>query len=86
MIREEKVTGTTRSGRTELATILDFIRAGDVLMVTRIDRLARSIGDLQDIMRTLSGASGRPRGIMAAHSDLRAEVVHGTGLLTGLNR
>jgi hypothetical protein len=30
VIREEKVTGTTRSGRTELATILDFIRAGDV--------------------------------------------------------
>ena len=53
VIREEKVTGTTRSGRTELATILDFIRAGDVLVVTRIDRLARSIGDLQDIVRTL---------------------------------
>ena len=29
--------------------MLDFLRAGDVLMVTRIDRLARSIGDLQDI-------------------------------------
>jgi DNA invertase Pin-like site-specific DNA recombinase len=41
----------TRSGRTELATILDCIRAGDVLVVTRIDRLARSIGDLQDIVR-----------------------------------
>src|SRR5829696_1372292 len=53
VIREEKVTGTTRSGRTELATILDFIRAGDVLVVTRIDRLARSISDLQDIVRTL---------------------------------
>src|SRR5918993_1476559 len=53
VIREEKVTGTTRSRRKELATILDFIRAGDVLVVTRIDRLARSIGDLQDIVRTL---------------------------------
>ena len=41
VIREEKVTGTTRSGRTELATVLAFIRAGDVLVVTRIDRLAR---------------------------------------------
>jgi DNA invertase Pin-like site-specific DNA recombinase len=29
---------------------LSFMRKGDVLMVTRIDRLARSIGDLQDIM------------------------------------
>jgi DNA invertase Pin-like site-specific DNA recombinase len=30
---------------------LEFLRTGDVLMVTRIDRLARSIGDLQDIVR-----------------------------------
>jgi DNA invertase Pin-like site-specific DNA recombinase len=29
------------------------LHAGDVLMVTRIDRLARSIGDLQDIVRTV---------------------------------
>ena len=52
-IRSEKVTGTTREGRTELATLLDFIRDGDTLVVTRIDRLARSIADLQDIVRTL---------------------------------
>jgi DNA invertase Pin-like site-specific DNA recombinase len=39
--------------------VLDFLRKGDVLMVTRIDRLARSIGDLQDIVRTVKarGAS-----------------------------
>ncbi len=39
--------------------MLDFLRKGDVLMVTRIDRLARSIGDLQDIVRTVKarGAS-----------------------------
>ena len=52
-IRSEKVTGTTREGRTELATLMDFMRKGDVLVVTRIDRLARSIGDLQDIVRSL---------------------------------
>jgi DNA invertase Pin-like site-specific DNA recombinase len=42
-----------------LQTVLDFLRAGDVLMVTRIDRLARSIGDLQDIVRAVKtkGAS-----------------------------
>jgi DNA invertase Pin-like site-specific DNA recombinase len=35
------------------------LRKGDVLMVTRIDRLARGIGDLQDIVRALKakGAS-----------------------------
>lgn len=52
-IRSEKVTGTTREGRTELAILMDFIREGDTLVVTRIDRLARSIGDLQDIVKAL---------------------------------
>jgi DNA invertase Pin-like site-specific DNA recombinase len=53
VIRAEKRSGTTTSGRTELQTVLEFLSAGDVLMVTRIDRLARSIGDLQDIVRTV---------------------------------
>ena len=53
LIRSEKRSGTTTAGREELRTVLDFLRAGDVLMVTRIDRLARSIGDLQDIVRTV---------------------------------
>ena len=59
VIRAEKRSGTTTSGRTELQTVLDFLAAGDVLMVTRIDRLARSIGDLQDIVRAVKakGAS-----------------------------
>lgn len=52
-IRAEKVTGTTTKGRNELAILLDFMRKGDTLVVTRIDRLARSIGDLQDIVRSL---------------------------------
>src|SRR5262245_36837250 len=53
VIRSEKRSGTTTEGRDELQTVLDFLRSGDVLMVTRIDRLARSIGDLQDIVRAL---------------------------------
>ena len=52
-IRSEKVSGTSTKGRQELQTLLDFVGAGDVLIVTRIDRLARSIGDLQDIVRAL---------------------------------
>lgn len=52
-IRSEKRSGTTREGRTELCTLIDFMRKGDTLMVTRIDRLARSIGDLQDVVREL---------------------------------
>ena len=53
VIRQEKASGTTIAGRQELRTLLEFIRAGDTLIVTRIDRLARSIADLQDIVRTL---------------------------------
>ena len=53
VIRKEKASGSSTKGRTELATVLDFLRKGDVLAVTRIDRLARSIGDLQDIVRAL---------------------------------
>jgi DNA invertase Pin-like site-specific DNA recombinase len=61
LIRSEKRSGTTTAGREELRTVLEFIRSGDVLMVTRIDRLARSVGDLQDIVRTVKarGASLR---------------------------
>ncbi|MGP4673629.1 recombinase family protein [Agrobacterium salinitolerans] len=53
LVREEKRSGTTVEGREELDTLMSFMRAGDTLMVTRIDRLARSIGDLQDIVRKL---------------------------------
>lgn len=61
LIRSEKRSGTTNTGREELRTILEFLRTGDVLMVTRIDRFARSIGDLQGIVRTVKarGASLR---------------------------
>jgi DNA invertase Pin-like site-specific DNA recombinase len=53
VIRKEKGTGSSRTTRSELQTLLDFLRKGDVLLVTRIDPLARSIGDLQDIVRLL---------------------------------
>jgi DNA invertase Pin-like site-specific DNA recombinase len=59
VIRAEKRSGTSTAGREELRTVLDFLHKGDVLVVTRIDRLARSIGDLQDIVRAVKarGAS-----------------------------
>ena len=43
----EKVTGTTTSGRSQLAAALDYVREGDVLVVTRMDRLSRSLTDLR---------------------------------------
>jgi len=44
IVRSEKVTGSTRQGRSELASIIAFLRPGDELVVTRIDRLARLQG------------------------------------------
>jgi DNA invertase Pin-like site-specific DNA recombinase len=53
VIRAEKASGNTRGGRSELELLLNFLRQGDTLVVTRVDRLARSIKDLQDIVYTL---------------------------------
>ena len=53
IIREEKVSGTSRQGRNELNILLEFLRSGDVLVVTRLDRLARSMDDLSAIVREL---------------------------------
>jgi DNA invertase Pin-like site-specific DNA recombinase len=53
VIRAEKARGSRRDGRTELQVLLDFVQPGDTLVVTRIDRLARSLKDLQDIVHEL---------------------------------
>ena len=53
IIRAEKASGTSRKGRSELDTLLEFLRPGDTLIVTRIDRLARSLRDLQNIVHEL---------------------------------
>jgi DNA invertase Pin-like site-specific DNA recombinase len=53
VIRAETASGTRRDGRTELQVLLDFVQPGDTLVVTRIDRLARSLKDLQDIVHEL---------------------------------
>lgn len=53
VIREEKASGTKMQGREELQTLLEFLRDGDTLVVTRLDRLARSMDDLSSIARQL---------------------------------
>jgi DNA invertase Pin-like site-specific DNA recombinase len=58
IIRAEKASGTSRNGRSELETLMEFLRPGDPLVVTRIDRLARSLRDLQNIVPEL-----RERGV-----------------------
>ena len=62
-IRSEKQSGTSREGRTELETVLSFLREGDTLMVTRIDRLARSVADLEAIVATLKAKGAHLRAL-----------------------
>ncbi len=50
-IRAEKRSGTSLKGRDVLRDIINFMREGDTLVVTRIDRLARSIGDLSVLVK-----------------------------------
>ena len=49
----EKRSGTVRTERAELEAALRFVRKGDVLIVTRLDRLARSMNDLSSIVADL---------------------------------
>jgi len=53
VVREEAASGRSRAGRTELQTILEFIRAGDALVVVKLDRLGRSTRDVLNLVHEL---------------------------------
>jgi len=55
-IFSEKISGTTID-RPELELCLDYLREGDTLLITRIDRLARSLRDLQNLVHDLKEKS-----------------------------
>ena len=50
IVRSEKVSGASRVGRPELAIVLQFLRAGDELVVTRLDRLGRDTRDVLNLI------------------------------------
>lgn len=51
---QEKRSGRRAADRTELAAALDYVREGDTFIVTRLDRLARSVIDLHQIVEQLA--------------------------------
>ena len=57
-IRQEKMSGVSVQGRDELNTLLEFLREGDELVETRVDRLAKSVRDLQNIVYDLEERGG----------------------------
>jgi DNA invertase Pin-like site-specific DNA recombinase len=50
----EKMSGRSMTAREQLTQALEFVREGDTLLITRLDRLARSVGDLFNIIETLT--------------------------------
>lgn len=59
VIRHEKKSGTTRENRDVLAQVLDALQHGDKLVVWKLDRLARNMRDLLEIVDAIEckGAS-----------------------------
>lgn len=53
VIFQEKASGASRRGRQELERCLGSLERGDVLIVYKIDRIARSLFDLLGILRQL---------------------------------
>lgn len=51
-IYADKISGSKRD-RPELGVMLDQLRPGDVVVVTKYDRLARSLRDLLDLVETI---------------------------------
>ena len=53
VVRTEKLSGSSRDGRDELANILDFLQSGDVLVVCKLDRLGRNTRDVLNLIRSV---------------------------------
>jgi len=51
---QEKISGVKRD-RPQLTALLEYVREGDTVVVTKLDRIARSTRDLLDIVETLQG-------------------------------
>ena len=65
---EEKASGAKRD-RPELARLLEHIREDDVMVVTRLDRLARSTKDLLDIAEKLNDVDAGLRSLAEPWAD-----------------
>jgi DNA invertase Pin-like site-specific DNA recombinase len=76
------VASGAKTDRAQLGRVLDQLHAGDVLMVTRLDRLARSIRDPLNILATITGKKAGfkiPWRHVGRHHDI-ARAAHAAGL------
>lgn len=78
-IYREKISGA-ETDRTELKKLLRVLGSGDVVLVTRLDRLARSTRDLLNILAVVSDKSAGFRSLGDAWADTTTP--HGRLMLT----
>jgi DNA invertase Pin-like site-specific DNA recombinase len=83
IIRSEKRSGGSREGRVELATIIEFLRSGDELVVARLDRLGR---DTRDVLNLIHEAEQRGAfvTVLDPHVSTRGEMGHVVRTVLGM--
>lgn len=70
----DKISGS-KSERPGLHQCLEFLRAGDVLVITKLDRLARSLKDLISLVEALRS---RNIGVISIHDNIDTSTIQGT--------
>ncbi len=75
VVRSEKVSGGSRDGRAELATVIEFLRPGDELVVTRLDRLGRDTRDVLNLIHECE-QKGAFVTVLDPHVSTRGEMGH----------
>jgi DNA invertase Pin-like site-specific DNA recombinase len=77
-----EVASGAKTDRSQLCCVLDQLEAGDVLMVTRLDRLARSTRDLLNTLGTIADRKAGFRSLGDTWADTTTS--HGRLMLTVL--
>ncbi|WP_346294427.1 recombinase family protein [Sphaerothrix gracilis] len=78
---QEKISGA-RAARPQLGRLLDALNPGDVVLVTRLDRLARSTRDLLNVLATIAEKGAAFRSLADTWADTTTP--HGRLMLTVL--
>lgn len=68
-IFQEKVSGKSRNNRPQLEALLKKLAPGDILVVTRLDRLARSSRDLLNVVQQITDNKAAFKSIRDAWAD-----------------
>ena len=75
IVRSEKVSGASRDGRSELATVIAFLRSGDEVVVARLDRLGRDTRDVLNIVHEVE-QKGAHVTVLDPHISTRSTTGH----------